>query len=103
MNYTDEDRAIEAWAQDPEPELEGGDYDDEADDAPQLYWSEVYDRFDEMLDDCFPTVHVVGYDYDPSRALRRLDPIAYSQEFLNWCDSEDIDTDSLQGVDREGN
>mgnify|MGYP001300278431 FL=1 len=33
--------------------------------------------YDDMLDDCYPEVEVMGLKYSPSVAFYRLDPIAY--------------------------
>tara|TARA_A100001391_G_scaffold81064_2_gene52854 strand:- start:12625 stop:12852 length:228 start_codon:yes stop_codon:yes gene_type:complete len=33
--------------------------------------------YDDMLDDCYPEVEVMGLKYSPSIAFYRLDPIAY--------------------------
>ena len=30
-----------------------------------------------MLDECYPMVEIAGYEYPPSVALERIDPIAY--------------------------
>ncbi|UPU15926.1 phage hypothetical protein [Stenotrophomonas virus Jojan60] len=45
-------------------------------------------RYDEMLDECFPTVEFGGVSYDPSTVLYRVDPIAYRCGFSEWLDSE---------------
>lgn len=49
------------------------------------------DMFDDFLNEFNPTVSVMGYDYDPARVLKEVDPIAYRQEFLNWVDSNESD------------
>ena len=33
--------------------------------------------YDDMLDDCYPEVEVMGLKFSPSVAFYRLDPIAY--------------------------
>ncbi len=33
--------------------------------------------YDDMLDDCYPEVEIMGLKYSPSVALFRIDPIAY--------------------------
>lgn len=48
---------------------------------------EARNYYDDMLDDCNPMVDVCGYQYQPSRALRILDPIAYNVGFSDYCSS----------------
>jgi len=38
---------------------------------------EIEESYKMMLDDVYGTVMVAGYEYDTSRALYELDPIAY--------------------------
>lgn len=54
---------------------------------------ELEQMYNEFLADCYPTVNVCGYDFDPSRALKELDPTAYRCGFLAWCDQEGYDID----------
>lgn len=59
--------------------------------------SETVDAYDAMLNDTgsvWPTV--AGLDFAPSDILRGLDPIAYKCGWIDWCDSEGIDTDELE-------
>jgi hypothetical protein len=49
-------------------------------------------QYDELLDECYPTVKVCGYDFSPSYALKELDPIAYRCGFGDWLDSENLTT-----------
>ncbi len=35
------------------------------------------EMYADMLDECYPTVKIAGYEYLPSIALQRLDHIAY--------------------------
>lgn len=62
-----------------EEESEYGPYADE---------DEALEAFDNTLNACYDVIKVCGYEYDPSRALKELDPIAYREEFNNWLDSE---------------
>ena len=39
---------------------------------------ELEQAYDEMLNDVYGTVKIAGYEYDTSRALKEVDPIAYS-------------------------
>lgn len=61
------------------------------DDIQRVTESEALDQYNEMLDDCYPPVNVCGYEYDPSRALKELDPIAYRVGFSDYCSSLEAD------------
>lgn len=50
---------------------------------------ELETQFDDMLDDCFGDVTIGGHEYAHSNALKRVDPIAYREGFLNYIDSRD--------------
>lgn len=58
--------------------------------------SETVAAYDSMLNECYPDLTIAGMYYDTSRALNKLDPIAYKCGWLDWCDSEGIDTDELE-------
>lgn len=47
----------------------------------------MYKEYDEMLDDCYDLVKVAGYEYETSRVLKEVDPIAYRCGFLDWVNS----------------
>ena len=49
---------------------------------------DLHERYDEMLDECYEPVTVTGMEYQTSRALRELDPIAYRCGFNDWLDAE---------------
>ena len=49
---------------------------------------ELHERYDEVLDEVYEPVTVTGMQYQTSRALRELDPIAYRCGFNDWLDSE---------------
>lgn len=51
--------------------------------------------FDEMLDECYEPVKILGYDYSPSLALYRVDEIAYRCAMNDYYDSlsQDIEYD----------
>ena len=44
--------------------------------------------YDDMLDECYEEVNILGYTYSPSVALYRVDEIAYNCGFNDWKDSE---------------
>ena len=52
---------------------------------------ELYELYDEMLDDIFGTVKVADYIYMTSKALKLLDPTAYHCGFNDWFDAEVTD------------
>lgn len=58
--------------------------------------SETVSAYDEMLNECYPDLTVAGMYFETSRALDELDPIAYKCGWIDWCDSEGIDTDELE-------
>lgn len=62
--------------------------DEEEDDTEIISESESYERFDDFLDELYATVRVCGYDYDPARVLKEIDPVAYREEYNNWLDNE---------------
>ena len=39
---------------------------------------ELEEAYNDMLNDVYGTVIIAGYEYDTSRALKEVDPIAYS-------------------------
>jgi hypothetical protein len=50
--------------------------------------SDLYDRYDEMLDEVYGEVAIGGLTYDTAMALREVDPIAYRCGFNDWLDAE---------------
>lgn len=57
--------------------------------------SETVAAYDDMLNECYGMVNVAGLEYDTARILDEVDPIAYKCGWIDWCDSEGIDTDEL--------
>jgi hypothetical protein len=51
---------------------------------------ELYDMYDEMLDECNDEIKIGYITFSPSRVLSELDPIAYSCGFSDWLDSEGL-------------
>ena len=45
------------------------------------------DIFDEMLDECYPEVELMGLTYNPSYVLKEVDPIAYRCTRSDYIDS----------------
>lgn len=64
-----------------------------------MTWDEAYEQYDEWLNE-IGEVRVGGLEYDAATVLRKVDPIAYRTGLNDWADSEGIDTDELEGVDR---
>lgn len=57
------------------------------------------DQYDEMLDDCYPEIDIVGVKYSASHALKEIDPVRYDCGFSDW-QSEEI-TNKEEGIDEE--
>jgi hypothetical protein len=55
--------------------------------------SEGLALYDEMLDELHSPIIIGGIEFDPSRVLKELDPIAYQCGFNDWLDSCDLTTD----------
>ena len=49
-----------------------------------LYESEVSAMYDEMLDECYPEVVIDHSHFQPSEAMRELDPITYRCGFADY-------------------
>ena len=50
---------------------------------------EIEDLYKDVLDQTYGTVMVAGMEYETSRALYELDPIAYRVGFSDWLDCLD--------------
>lgn len=61
-------------------------------------YEEAQAAYHSMLEELYGDVDVCGYSYSAADLLKNQDPIAYRCGFLDWCDSEGIDTDELEGV-----
>ena len=63
-------------------------------------WYEAVKLYDEMLDDTYGCVSVAGLEYETSRVLKDIDPIAYREGLFDYVDSledengEPLDSDS---------
>lgn len=58
--------------------------------------SETVEAYNELLDEVYTWSDVGGSNFAPSDILDTLDPIAYKCGWIDWCDSEGIDTDELE-------
>lgn len=54
--------------------------------------SDAHERFDAYLDEALEEVTVGSLTFDPSRALKELDPIAYRCEFSDWTSDELVES-----------
>ena len=54
----------------------------------KMPWNDAYVVFDDMLDNCYEDIKIVGHKYSPSRALKGVDPIAYKEAMLDHFDAE---------------
>lgn len=60
---------------------------------------EALNQYDEMLDDCYGDIDICGLQYNASNALKRVDQVAYSCGFNDWCDANCITTDWSEHCD----
>jgi len=51
----------------------------------------IEDRFDEMLDECYPVFKIGELTFYPSQILKECDPIAYRIGVSEYEDVEDED------------
>ena len=58
---------------------------------------EAQERYDQMLDECYPEVEICGYKWDPSTALKRIDEIAYNCGFSDYVSSLESDGIRVEG------
>ena len=56
--------------------------------AKQYIW-ELETRYEEMLDECYPTYNFNGMEYTAGTILKECDPIAFRVGFNDWLDSLD--------------
>ena len=47
------------------------------------------DEFDAMLNDSCEQIKLFGHSFDPSKVLKRCDPIAYRLAFNAWADNRE--------------
>ena len=52
---------------------------------------DALEQYRDMLDECCETVKIGNLEYDPSRVLEAVDPIAFRVGFSEWCDAEGIE------------
>jgi hypothetical protein len=59
---------------------------------------EAYERYDDMLDDCFGDVKILNMLYYTSRALKDVDPIAYRCGFSDYTATLEEDNIFVEGI-----
>jgi len=55
--------------------------------------SELYNDFDWYFDDVNGDIVIAGITFSPADILKELDPIAYNEEFNNYCNMMGINTE----------
>lgn len=45
--------------------------------------------YNDLLDQVYPTIKFGSLEYDASRVLKEIDPIAWREGFNNWLDREE--------------
>jgi hypothetical protein len=49
---------------------------------------DLHNLYDANLDEVYPETSIAGMTYQTSRALKEVDPTAYSCGFSDWLDAE---------------
>lgn len=52
------------------------------------FYHEIENMYQDMLDDCWEIVTICGHQYDPGRALRLVDEIAFRCGCSDWSSEE---------------
>lgn len=58
--------------------------------------SELVEEYRNLLDEIYAEVHIVGCSFEPSKILEELDPIAFRCGYLDYANSNGIDTETLE-------
>jgi hypothetical protein len=59
---------------------------------------DLKERYEDMLNDCYPPVSICGYEYDAGRALKEIDPIAFDVGFSDYISLElDENLEEVEG------
>ena len=61
--------------------------------AQVISYADALEMYNEMLNDCNPTIKVCGIEFDHAYALKELDPIAYNVGFSDFC--ADLESDDI--------
>ena len=49
---------------------------------------ELEEQFEDMLNDVYPMIEIVGMYFESGTALKELDPIAFREAFLDYINSQ---------------
>lgn len=60
-------------------------------------WRDATSGYNDWLDELYGDTDIAGMQYQTSRVLREVDPIAYRTGLDDWLDSEGIDSDTFEG------
>lgn len=53
---------------------------------------ELSERFQEMLDECYPSIQICGTEWNQGEAFKKLDPVAFDLALSEYIASEDGET-----------
>lgn len=53
-----------------------------------VYEDALENRFDDLLNEMYAPIRVIGLEYQAATVLRRTDPVAYREAFMQWLDGE---------------
>ena len=59
-------------------------------------WAEAVEAYDDMLDEVIEPMRFASFEFDASRVLREMDPIAYRVGLHDFIDSEGVDSDDFE-------
>lgn len=65
------------------------------------YYHELEDQYEDMLNACYETVSICGYEYDQGHALRNLDPVAFRRGVSDWVVEEFEEVSARDCTDEE--
>jgi len=55
----------------------------------QSYESRLEKRFEKEMDDIYGKVDICGCKYSAGHALKKVDPVTYRCDFVDWLDAND--------------
>lgn len=50
---------------------------------------ELQESYEEMLNECYDVINICGYEYEPAKALRDIDPVAYREGFMEYLNHDE--------------
>ena len=60
-------------------------------DGEEFWESDLEKEFEEFWDEIYPAHKMGEQEFLSSRILKECDPVSYSCEFGNWCDSRGLE------------